>query len=123
MMIFIGKPALSVAGLGDLLGFDAQAPQLAVKMRAFHAYRLGQLAHAAVRGLELVKQVVTFELLTRLAQRQIENPRGILRALGGAGRRGASQGLLDLLDIDLLAGAQDEQTLYQVFQLPDMPGQ
>ena len=75
-------------------------------MCAFHPDRLGEPPDATFRLGQLEGQVFAFELLTGLAQRQVEPVRSS-RCFGRAGSRALLQCLLDFARRDLAFAAQE----------------
>ena len=76
----------SVVGT-DRFEVDAERPQLAVQVRAFHADALRELPDLAVAKHQLLLQVGTLELLARFAQRQGQQVLLDQRFVFGGGRR------------------------------------
>jgi len=82
-------------------------------MCSFHAHRFRKLADAATRFFQLVNQVITLELLTRLPQRQVEQ--GFAARFGGVDTGSAlAQAVIDFLGRDLGFATQGLETLHQV---------
>jgi len=87
-------------------------------MRALHAHSLGQLTYLAVAQEQLLLQIGTLELLARFAQRQGEQ---VLLHQRLVDARLHGQLALDLVEADLLAGAEHENALHEVTQLAEIP--
>src|SRR3569623_1476238 len=98
-------------------GMKAEGAQLAVQMGALHTRLLGHLADAAAGLPQLIFEIGALEILPRLAQRQIEH---LGRRRRPALTRGRGQRGFHFVDVDVVAGAEDQQALHQIFEFADI---
>ena len=103
----------------DVAEVDAERPQLAIQVRAFHAHALGELPHLAVAQQQLLLQIGALELLAGLAQRQREQ---VLLDQRLDTRRLGRELPFDFLEPDLLAAALQEQALHEILELAHVVG-